>query len=383
MGTKMRKSNYELLRIISMLLILMSHSDEIFGLSKMYSTSIGINKLITDFLHIGGQVGVGCFVLITGYFMIDKTITLKRILKLTGEVWFYTITIWLGWFIIKMLQGGIGFKVFGKQTLFAFFPIILRHYWFVTAFVILMILSPFLNKLIHTLDYSAYSRFLIILIVVFVVLIGGFPKILPEMVGGRLVPMIIVYFIAGYIKRFRIERKNNARKHLMVAVLGYIILFASAFLITLVGLKMNNAFLLDNRYFYRVLNSPIVIIICVELFIGFTELKIRDSRIINTIASCTFGVFLIHANKIIMPALGKLFPVYKEKSPLLIFVYSMLAVFAMYIVFTLIDYLRQITVEKVWICFLDNHLEVMKDKAMMLIKKIANRVKKIGRAYYK
>lgn len=49
-----RKSNLELLRIISMILIVMSHCDEIFGLSNLYSQTLGIGKIINDWLNMGG-----------------------------------------------------------------------------------------------------------------------------------------------------------------------------------------------------------------------------------------------------------------------------------------------------------------------------------------
>lgn len=93
MVKSLRKSNLELLRIISMILIVMSHCDDIFGLYSLYRYTLGINKLITDWLHIGGQIGVGCFLLISGYFMVDQKITAKKIIKTAGVTWFYSIGI--------------------------------------------------------------------------------------------------------------------------------------------------------------------------------------------------------------------------------------------------------------------------------------------------
>ncbi len=382
MGNKERQSNYELLRIISMFLIVMAHCSTYFGLTEKYSATLGINKIILDFFHVGGNLGVASFILISGYFMVDQTTNLKRILKLWGQVFFYTVSIWAIWVIVKAIQGGLNYKIIAKQGLFAFFPVLTRHYWYVTAFVIVMLLSPFLNKIIQSLSQRAYSRLLAILIIIFVVIIGGIPKLLTDMVGGRLVAMIVVYFIAGYIKRFRTEKKNNAGKHLLVAFLSFIVLFAGTYLITYVGVKTNNAFLLKNIYFYRPFISPIVIIGSVSLFLGFTELNIKHSKFINVVASCTFGVFLLHSNNIIAPLISKLFPIYKETNSGLIFVYTLGAICVIYIVCTLIDLLRQLTVEKLWFSFLNKHLDSIQAKVMRVIRKIAGGVKKIGRAYY-
>lgn len=380
--TKERQSNLEVLRIISMILIVMSHCDEIFGLSDLYSSTIGINKIITDWLHIGGQIGVGCFVLISGYFMIEQNITVKKILKMTGQVWFYTIGIWCVWSIwqigilnnswISCLKGAKG----------AFFPILTSHYWFATAYVILMVLSPFFNKLIFSLNQNEYKNLLISVIGIFVILKGGFPNIIPGMSDGRLMPVFIMYFIAGYIKRFRIEKKNNARRHLSIAVLFYFLLFTSFYLITLLGVKFDSSSLINNRYFYRVLNSPLIVVICVELFLCMIEVNISNSMLVNKIASCTFGVYLIHCNNLMQGVLRKCFPIYKVQNSLYIFIYSILAVITIYVVCTIIDFIRAITVGKLWEEFLSKYLKMIQSKIVHFLNNIFKRCTKVLSAFY-
>ena len=53
---KVRQSNFELLRVISVILILMSHCDDFFGFGDVYGATLGVNKLINDWLHAGGTV---------------------------------------------------------------------------------------------------------------------------------------------------------------------------------------------------------------------------------------------------------------------------------------------------------------------------------------
>ncbi|MCM1327358.1 MAG: hypothetical protein NC249_12150 [Lachnoclostridium sp.] len=52
---KERETNLELLRIISMILIVMSHCDDWAGLAETYETTVCVDKLITDWLHAGGR----------------------------------------------------------------------------------------------------------------------------------------------------------------------------------------------------------------------------------------------------------------------------------------------------------------------------------------
>lgn len=352
---KERKTNLELLRIISMVLIVMSHSDDWMGLAETYKTTVCINKFIVDWLHIGGQIGTGCFLLITGYFMVEQEFKLKRLFRLLGEVWFYTIGIWGIYIIVKIVMRTFCFSFeFFVQTVKAFFPVLFSHYWFVTAYIILMLLAPFFNKLILTMNKKEYQLLLALLIIIFCVLEGGIPVVLHGMSEGRIMPVFIMYFIAGYIKKHVDNQKDNSKKHLYVAILAYLLLYATAVGIGIISAVLKSESLIEYCYFWRALKSPIVVLINVELFLAFLRIKSIKGGLINQIASNTFGVYLIHANRIIeLIVLPKIFPVYKETNSLRLFFYSIGSVLTVYTVSTLIDIVRQRTIEKVWLKLLN------------------------------
>ncbi len=333
----------------------MSHCDDRFGLSELYSTSLGINKIITDWLDMGGQIGVGCFVLLSGYFMVEQNVSVKKILKLAGQVWFYTIGFFGIWLIVSLIQGNIDKRII-KEAVFAFFPITFSEYWFVTAYIILMLLSPYLNKLIRSVDKEEYQKLLACLVILFVILAAGIPLVLKEMIGGRLYAVLIYYFIAGYIRRFTNVTTNNAKRHMLIAILFYLLLLASFYLITFIGVYLNSSSIIAYRYFYRPMGSPIVLIICVELFVAFMQMEIKCSNVINEIASCTFGVYLIQSNRIVRRLVAYCFPIYKETSSVYIFLYSVGAVILIYICCTIIDFIRKNLVEKWWLALLDSHI---------------------------
>lgn len=374
METKaLRKSNIELLRIISMLLIVMSHCDELFGLADLYSTSLGINKIITDWLHIGGQIGVGCFVLISGYFLIDAQFSIKRLIVLAGEVWFYTITSWLIWVVISLFHGNFNLYECIGEIKYTFFPILFSHYWFVSAYFILIILSPFINKFLLSLSRDEYRNFIVVIVVLFVILDGGIPLVFQGISEGRLLPVLLMYIFAGYIKRFVNEKNIGCIKHYICAIICYLLLFLSFYFLTFWGQIRNNGWVLENRYFYRDLNSPLVVLICIELFIGIINTDIRPSKLINEIAKCTFGVYLIHTNRLVSKFLRYCFPIYLEKRSLLIFLYSISAVITIYLGCTLIDLIRRKTIEKVWSNVVANNIKIF-EKILSFIERLFVRV---------
>lgn len=381
MMKKIRQSNLEMLRIVSMVLIVMSHCDDIFGLASLYSCSLGMNKIITDWLHIGGQIGVGCFILISGYFMVEQRISAKKLLKLAGEVWFYTISIWLVWVLWKIFRGQVDIKQLLLASKDAFFPILTSHYWFITAYMILMMLSPFFNIFIHTLNQKQYQAFLGTLLIVFVIIGGGIPFVLPGMYEGRLIPVFIMYFMAGYIRRFGNLNSKNPSRHFTIALIGYALLFALFYFITYLGVKLDSDIVMGQRYFYRTLNSPFVVVICIELFIGFLKLDMGNNKLINTLASCTLGVYLLHSNNLLQEFLQKVFPIYRESRPPFVFVYSLISVLIIYTAASLIDYIRQKSVEKLWVSFLDRHLESIGANVRKAMMEACSSLKRALRKY--
>lgn len=95
-----RYSNIELLRIIAMFMIIMHHY-AIHGFSQM-ELEYNKDKIVIDFFVLGGKVGVNLFIIISGYFMVDSKITLQKILKFMGQVWCYSVTIFVLFFSLSL-----------------------------------------------------------------------------------------------------------------------------------------------------------------------------------------------------------------------------------------------------------------------------------------
>ena len=104
---KVRESNLELFRIITMILIIAHHYVVNSGLT-LADGPINTNLLSWQSIFLllfgaWGKTGINCFVLITGYFMCTSRITLKKFIKLLFEVMFYRIIIYLIFLIFSCL----------------------------------------------------------------------------------------------------------------------------------------------------------------------------------------------------------------------------------------------------------------------------------------
>ena len=86
-----RQSNFEVLRILAIVMILFHHF--VICTSFPYTPDYETNLIIYRFMEAYGKIGVGIFVLITGYFCIDRRLTIRKVLTILVEVWFYSIVI--------------------------------------------------------------------------------------------------------------------------------------------------------------------------------------------------------------------------------------------------------------------------------------------------
>ena len=82
-----RNSNIELLRILSMIMIILGHCN-IYGNYDITNMNHFFNKFVIGNTYLG-NLGVIIFVLTTGYFMIQKEIRIKKVILFELQVLFY------------------------------------------------------------------------------------------------------------------------------------------------------------------------------------------------------------------------------------------------------------------------------------------------------
>ena len=101
------------------------------------------------------KLGVAIFIMITGYFLIDKKIDYKKLIKLELQVLFYSIILY---FSISSIAG---YTYNQKEMVNAFIPNITKIYWFYSGYFIITILSPYLSKLLNNLTKLEYLKLLL------------------------------------------------------------------------------------------------------------------------------------------------------------------------------------------------------------------------------
>ena len=350
-----RQSNIELLRIIAMFLIV-AHHFSVHGGFEFLNTEVTTNKLWIQFIQMGGKIGVNLFVIISGYFLIDaKSCKIKKIIKLWTQIFTYSI----GIFIIFVALGVEPFAI--KELIKHILPITYSEWWFASTYFVLYLISPYLNKLLTSLDKQTYQRLLVLTTICWCII----PTFLTSSLeSNNLIWFIYLYTLSGYIK---LNIKNihiSSKRCIIIALILSALTFLSVVIFDFIGIKIS-FFGKHATYFYDLQSLPIILI-SIFTFIGFLEMNIKKNKIINTIASATFGVYLIHDNNYIRKFLWEtLFKNATFSNSLYLIPYSIVAIMLVFLTCTIIELFRIYVIEKHYIKIIDNvsnHIETITNK---------------------
>ncbi|MBD9304796.1 MAG: hypothetical protein EGS63_08450 [Lachnospira sp.] len=279
---KVRDSRFEMLRIFSMILIIIGHYAYHGFADKLAVLNLG-TKLAVFIGSIGGQVGVNLFILITGYFLINNTISLKKIINIMIEVWFYSISIYLIMVILKLAE----INLFNIVT--TVLPIVFKEYWFATAYIILLIVVGFLNNYICSLEQEKYKKMLIIAFLIWSVI----PTFLyGDMYENELIRFIIMFYVGGYIRKHNVQIKNCLL--IIVMSFSYACCIVSSVFINILSEKYK---IFSGKEFYLYGGNKVpVIFISISIFLLICKCKPYVNIYINKISSTIFAAYLIHDN---------------------------------------------------------------------------------------
>lgn len=269
-----RKSNIELLRIISMLMVLAVHVD---------GASLGLPSPGGDFASLTARdiwriaveavaiIGVNSFTMISGYFGIR--LRWRGMLSFLFECVFYSVGIYT-----------VATVAFGRFTWGGWLEswMVLTHtdLWYVPAYFGLMLLSPVLNSGLDAMPRRAFLGMLA-LFAGFNIWCGWWWGGAFNPTGYTIVQLVLVYMIARYIRLHISHDYVRAHRRVFMAVYAVSLIAISATAVCMPSLM---------AYAY---NSPFVLLSTVCFFLVFLSFEFT-SPVINYMAGSAFAVYLIH-----------------------------------------------------------------------------------------
>ena len=270
MQTK-RKSNIELLRVISMLMVITLHSLGR-GALKYYET-IGVGYALFWFMETLSYVAVNVFVLISGYFMIKQKAKPLKIVKLLFQIEFYSLICLV---IAKLVFHE---QINLKDLIYIFFPFTSNTYWFASSYAILLVISPFLNKAILSMERRQHLTVICVLLILFCV-IPSFTFWSYNLLSGGydFVWFTVLYFIASYIRLYSKEEASPSKKNKYI--LSYFAVSALCLVIRIIFEKITSLVLSQpHGGLFYIYNSIFIFPASLCLFMAFKNLEIKNKFI--------------------------------------------------------------------------------------------------------
>ena len=286
---KTKQTGFEILRIIAMILICCVHLMNAGGM--IIHSGGGPALTFQRLLYAFFLISVNVFVLITGYFMVTSKIKVKKIVILWLEVLFYSV--------LTYLVTSLFFKHNFAWDAFAysFFPILNNRYWFFTAYFLLYISIPFLNKIMqNSTKREGAALVIIIFILAYVSTRFSIKQVSLFTDGYSYIWFLLLYLLGAYLRQYppQINKLN--------AFIIYISCTLAVFGFTAIS---NNSFLTKLVYNSLDYDSPLVLLASMAAIILFKDITIKNTFVHKTIcyiSSCTFGVYLYH-NSVFMSTL--------------------------------------------------------------------------------
>lgn len=302
MNNKVLDSKFNLLKIIAMFLIvcwhIIIHCNFLGRMGNENISQIFTIFLMTIIMH------VNVFVMVTGYYQYKKKMKLKKALNIYLVTMFYIIAC----FIVAYFLGLVKIDFI---TIFNIVePMSLNNYWFVVCYLILYLLSDFLNIFIKNASKKTLNSFLIIGFILF--------SVVPFLSGNNLISntgytfyhFIYMYIVGAYLAKYPLKNNKQLKKlslkqyRIALVVLFILTVGINYLLVDNFNASVNYDNVLLDTLAYR-LNAtiytyarPFVIIQSVLFFEFFNTLNVK-SRVINFLAGSALGIYLITDNYLI------------------------------------------------------------------------------------
>jgi len=204
---------------------------------------------------------------------------------------------------------------------------------FTSCYLMFFLCIPFLNAMIHNISKRQHQ--LLVMLLLFGFSIVAFPPLTYNVKINYVTWFSVLYIVGSYLRLYPLRQDRNTRLWAVLTVASVTLGIVTVLYRLHKGDTFPYGYISDS-------NQILSLAIAVSSFMLFKNLRVPQSRLINTVASTTFGVLLIHANsdtmrqwlwKDIVDCTGH----YTDAHYIM---YSILAVLSVFAVCSIIDWIR-------------------------------------------
>lgn len=334
-----RQSNFELLRILCMLLIIGIHITTQTAMDGI-KINDGINYYYVTLIGSAGRLVCNTFVIIGAWFLVDSDFKPERVVSLWLEIFLYAVPITIACLFVGCENASL------TTLIQAFFPVFGRPVWFGAEYICLLLLTPWLNIMLK--DKNIYKTKKIVLL--FGILIIGCATIFPiehtTPAFSELIWFCFLYLLTGLYKHKQLLINDWFEKHSFLCFcICYLLLCGVKFFSDCMEISYFRQIFVYYREHYEALPG---FICSVFLFLTFKNINVKYCSAVNLISRSTFAVYIIHQTPAFYRFLWNgIFHVDEAVKNDNVILYSLIVIVTIFIVCVVIDQLRILFMKKV------------------------------------
>lgn len=211
-----------------------------------------------------------CFMFISGYYGLNFRV--KKAVNL--EMWLI-----IACFLVCLLKILMDFHLGIREVITSLIPISSFKWWFMTYYVLVMFISPIINKGFESESKKMVS---IILLTLIIYQLLSFVRLIPNG-GSNFLGLLTVYLIGRYCNVYKFDVSSN--KALLLFVLFYVLQLSG---MLLCGHYMQKILFRTLNY-----NTPFILMMSISLFYIFKGMTPRYSKIMNYCIQPVLFIYLI------------------------------------------------------------------------------------------
>ena len=312
-----RLSNFELLRLVCMFMVIACHANRYVNESDLVGAEGIIRLTINQF----------CLVCVNGFVMISGWFGIKASWKGVANILFQVIFCATLCFLIFLVAGR---PVSFNQNL-APYLLFGSGYWFVVSYLILYALSPLLETFVNNVSESAFRNTLLFLFaaeMVFGFLLGHEYFFF----GNSPLSFVCVYLLARYARLFPGKLFSFDKNY-------DLLIYAAATILSIIGFWFGYK-LFGMGFHLNHYDSPLAIIGSLYLLLFFSKIQFKN-KVVNWLALSAFAIYLFQENNLVSPIFHRTMELLHLSLPIIVYYLLFpLVLICFGLVFILIDKIR-------------------------------------------
>jgi len=338
MEKKERMKNLELLRCIAMMMVVVLHflgkGELLEELSGESLSGAGITAWVLECFAL---VAVNVYMLISGYLLCQSRFKWSRLVSLLLQVWFYSILVGLAGGLL-----GTAAEPFSIYYLLQIvFPVTMKQYWYVTAYVLLYLLLPMLGPSISSMTKKQHQ----VCIFTFLTLFCFMKSLLPvrlalDSQGYDVLWYITLFLVAAYFRKYECTLFQKKGTYLLAYFVCVGLIFACLMGYRMIYLstgKLQTTISVATDY-----NHLFAFAASLCFFLYFTKISVQGvvAKAAGFAGPLTLGVYLLHESVGIRYAWPKYFGAGLATTPLRVVGFTLLAAVGVFMIGIVVEFLR-------------------------------------------